>query len=147
MGNEQRGTQSELGGGEHQRCMVAFAELASGEEDDGRGSRAGARRSFGHGGYRGLGRARGGIPRRAGKLDAEQEHGREELGRAPWGELGEGPRRGSRRRMKRTGRGHGREERAQGDGKAERRAGRSARGEQSKQPRAWWSEMGGAAGG
>jgi hypothetical protein len=45
-----------------------------------------------------MGRARGGRPRRAGKLNAEQEHGSEELGRAPWGELGEAPRRGSRRR-------------------------------------------------
>jgi hypothetical protein len=64
----------------------------------GRESRAGAGRSSGHGGYKGLGQARGGRPRRVGKLDAEQEHDMEELGRAPWGELEEAARRGSRRR-------------------------------------------------
>jgi hypothetical protein len=32
--SEQRGARSKLGGGERQRCVVAFAELASGEEDD-----------------------------------------------------------------------------------------------------------------
>jgi hypothetical protein len=52
--SEQRGARSKLEGGEHQRCVVAFAELANGEEDDegDHGSseaRAPRERKLGHG--------------------------------------------------------------------------------------------------